>query len=373
MITITDTLKIQPDNDAFAPLLFLTNEDTNSICTDLSKFLFFDIETTGFSARSTVCYLIGCVYRNGQQWQYTQWFSELPEQEPEILQAFFEHLNHYTYLVHFNGEGFDIPYLKERCRLLGLQHDFNNVTSIDLFRYAKAASKLLDLENYKQKTIERFLGICRTDTMSGGDLIAVYQKYVADRLLNAHPDAALLLLHNHDDICALPALSGITAYAAMTRRSALLTNMAVQDKTDIIFTLTLPFAVPVPAACGQPPFCFTVSGNMLHLRVQMYTGELKYFYPNYKDYYYLPAEDCAIHKSVGTYVDKNFRTQAKAANCYSKKRGTFLPQTGLWESPSFKMDYHNALTYFEADDNFFADHTRQCTYAMNVIRTLCPC
>ena len=104
----------------------------------------------------------------------------------------------------------------------------------------------------------------------------------------------------------------------------------------------------------------------------MYMGELKYFYPNYKDYYYLPAEDCAIHKSVGTYVDKNFRTQAKAANCYSKKYGTFLPQTGLWESPSFKIDYHDALTYFEADDNFFADHPRQCTYAMNVICTLCP-
>ena len=40
---------------------------------------------------------------------------------------------------------------------------------------------------------------------------------------------------------------------------------------------------------------------------------LKYFYDNYKDYFYLPKEDTAIHKSVATYVDKDFRQKAKTA------------------------------------------------------------
>ena len=33
----------------------------------------------------------------------------------------------------------------------------------------------------------------------------------------------------------------------------------------------------------------------------------------------------AVHKSVGTYVDKAHRRPATAADCYIKKTGTFLP------------------------------------------------
>lgn len=42
------------------------------------------------------------------------------------------------------------------------------------------------------------------------------------------------------------------------------------------------------------------------------------YYPNYKDYYYLPAEDIAVHKSVGTYVDRRCRRQADALNCFTR-------------------------------------------------------
>ena len=41
--------------------------------------VFFDIETTGFSPRSTALYLIGIVYYKNNTWNITQWFSENPK------------------------------------------------------------------------------------------------------------------------------------------------------------------------------------------------------------------------------------------------------------------------------------------------------
>ena len=36
-----------------------------------------------------------------------------------------------------------------------------------------------------------------------------------------------------------------------------------------------------------------------------------------KNYYYLPEQNCAIHKSVAAYVDKSRRTAATKNTCYT--------------------------------------------------------
>ena len=56
----------------------------------LSDLLFFDIETTGFSARRNRLYLIGCLYREADGWKLVQWFADRKEAEPELLSAFFD-------------------------------------------------------------------------------------------------------------------------------------------------------------------------------------------------------------------------------------------------------------------------------------------
>ena len=91
---------------------------------------------------------------------------------------------------------------------------------------------------------------------------------------------------------------------------------------------------------------------------------------NYKDYYYLPEEDTAIHKSVAFYVDKNYRTKAKAATCYSKKTGCFLPQHQVVVSPYFKLEYHDKITYFELTDEFIDNETDVKAYVMHVLSLL---
>lgn len=377
MIIINKPLAEQYQSTCFSGLSALLSRPVPEL---MNQLLFFDIETTGFSSKNTICYLIGVVFHHGNLWQYTQWFARTPKEEPEILNAFLSFLKEFQYLIHFNGDGFDLPYLAGRFRQLGISGSFEGIKSIDLFKHAKAVKNLLKLENYKQKTLESFLGLPRTDAFSGGDLIPVYQQYAANTLLNndTHCAPECLLLHNHDDICSLPRLSMLLGYSAIAVPSFDCRQIQIQDTTDYsgvpvkdaLFTLQLPSALPVPVSYGKEPFYLKAFDDTLKLRVRMHTGELKYFYPNYRDYYYLPKEDRSIHKSVAFYVDKNFRTQAKAANCYSKKTGMFLPQMTETETPYFKIDYHDTITYFEAEEAFFNDKHRVKAYLSDVISWL---
>ena len=68
---------------------------------------------------------------------------------------------------------------------------------------------MLGLENLKQKSIERFLGIAREDKYNGGQLIEVYGEY-----LQTHSELLkhLLILHNEDDLKGMPQILPILAY-----------------------------------------------------------------------------------------------------------------------------------------------------------------
>ena len=68
--------------------------------------LFFDIETTGFSADTALVYLIGCVWYQEGSWNLAQWFADSKEAEKEILAAFFSWAGKFSTLVHFNGDTF---------------------------------------------------------------------------------------------------------------------------------------------------------------------------------------------------------------------------------------------------------------------------
>ena len=76
---------------------------------ELENTVFFDIETTGFSARSSHLYLIGLAYYTGEnQFISIQFLAEQKEDEPALLYEFFNFIKDYKNIVHFNGNGFDI-------------------------------------------------------------------------------------------------------------------------------------------------------------------------------------------------------------------------------------------------------------------------
>ncbi|MDO4330643.1 MAG: exonuclease, partial [Lachnospiraceae bacterium] len=85
---------------------------------------------------------------------------------------------------------------------------------------------------------------------------------------------------------------------------------------------------------------------------------------NYKDYYYLPCEDTAIHKSVGEYVAREARIKATAKTCYTRKSGLFLPQlpdAPLWQ-PVFQTEYKAKIAYAAYTEALLSDPGTANTY-----------
>lgn len=338
----------------------------------IDKILFFDIETTGFTAKTSNLYLIGCVYYKEEKWQSVQFLAQNYTDEEEVLTNFFSFSEEYTHLIHFNGNNFDIPYINAKCEEHKLQYSCDKFKGVDIYKRIATYKSFLRLENCKQKTIESFLKIDRDDEMNGGDLIGLYHTYVK----NQDPEIEkLLLLHNHDDIVGLSGVMSILAYSDMFTSKLTVTKVSANyfkdvngnERSELLMTIDLPSEFPIPVSFLYDKCYFAGAAGQAILRVPFYEEELKYFYANYKDYYYLPDEDIALHKSVSSFVDKEHREQAKAANCYTRKFARFLPEWDAIVSPFFKRDYFSNEMFFELTDERRVDRDLFSKYASHVL------
>ena len=77
------------------------------------------------------------------------------------------------------------------------------------------------------------------------------------------------------------------------------------------------FPFPKALDCKQPDGYCKIFPDKLRLCVPVVNDRVKLFYKDYKNYYYLPEQNCAIHKSVAAYVDKSRRTAATKNTCYT--------------------------------------------------------
>ena len=117
------------------------HEEIPDLCQDaLTDQLFdehsiiFDIETTGFSPAASTLYMIGCARRKSNRICIDQFFAEKPEEEAEILAAFFQMLSPYTTIITFNGVGIDIPYLKAKADHYKIPEHFLDFEYLDIFK-----------------------------------------------------------------------------------------------------------------------------------------------------------------------------------------------------------------------------------------------
>lgn len=370
------------------------------------QIAFFDIETTGLSPKASSLYLIGAIYYDSAEgsWILLQWFADNYQSEKPILQSFLDFLENFDFLYHFNGKTFDVPYILHKCQRhaisvsqhnAGILEDTTDNRSIDLLKHVRSLRHALMLDKCNQTALERWLGIQRTDIFSGGDLIPVYSEYMQQRILapeKARELEKVLLLHNHDDLEMMLEICSILSYEEYLLHPEgnpvfqpdALSRAKIDVKQDSI-TITLPITETVPrkvtlCACypktslsslesrenmalSLPTAALTLDKTVCTLTLPLYQGVLKYFYANPKDYFYLPEEDMAVHKSIAEFVEKDFRQKATAATCYTKTEGRFLPSLTPYvrrkkteeapgELPHFFIEYKDKLSFLQLPENF---------------------
>lgn len=337
--------------------------------------IFFDIETTGFSPAYTQLYLIGCARRKGDTVIIEQFFAESKEDEKQILSSFLELLKEYPTIITFNGIGFDIPYLKAKCDAYGLTEDFSSKDYVDIFKIVSSFKFLLKLPNYKQKSLESFLGIHREDTFDGGELVNIYKEYVKNP---TEYQMFSLKQHNYEDVLGMLELIPILSYSnffmggysIVSIEGSTSTSMDGDTQKELIFSLKNDVPVPKRVSFGYKDFYLTCHGPDAKIAVRLYDGELKFFFEHYEDYYYLPEEDTAVHKSVASYVDRDYRKKATASTCYTKKTSLFVPQYDAIMSPAFREKYNDKKSYFELSEDFTDSDIMLRRYVTHILKLM---
>jgi len=162
--------------------------------------LFIDIETDGLSHKNTIV-IIGLIYYESFRsiGKLIQLFNEDYHSEREMLMELIKLINQsdIDYLISFNGNSFDLPFLNARFNHYKIDFVLNRNSNIDLLRLAKANQNTLGIKDFKLKTIEKFVGINRNDIISGKDSIIMYHAYIESR---SEAIKNVILLHNYDDL-----------------------------------------------------------------------------------------------------------------------------------------------------------------------------
>ena len=300
---------------------FQPEYDMRSIC-PLEEMLLFDIETTGLKKETSQVYLIGCAWYENGNWILRQYLTENAGDEYDILQEFTSFAERFRMLVHFNGDSFDIPYLRYKCEYYGIGTAFSALESFDIYRRAKRARHLLGLSSMSQKSIEQFLGIERDDRYSGGLLIPVYFEY---EKTGSEEAEQLLLLHNHDDLQGMLKIMPVLSYTKLLEGAYFFVS-AKEEDDNVVFRYRTEQKLPAVFECRlKEDLLLSGSGGEFHITRKLKKGIAKLPLPNVSDYYYLPEEDRVIHKDVAQFLDRSRRVKATAKNCFVRKEGRFLP------------------------------------------------
>ena len=326
---------------------------------DKEKILYFDIETTGLSRKYCSIYLIGAMYYEDGQWMYVQWFADNYNDEANVIMAFQKFIKDYDCLIHFNGNSFDIPFVKERAEKYNINLDLDRLKSVDIYKDISKLKSILNLPNLRQKALEEAIGIKRTDPFTGGELVEVYKEYVRTK------DEKLiypLLLHNREDVLYMGKITELLSLYDFVRGDFNIKDWTISsykdfdgdERNELIINLESESSNSITnkdISFNNDILSIIIRGNKCQLKIKTFDGTLKLFFDNYKDYYYLPTEDKAIHKSVSQFVDKEHRVQAKASTCYENIEDSFiLCPKNMEIKYVFKDDYKSNNTYIRTSD-----------------------
>lgn len=366
---------IRKMHEAQCPESYLEEADV-----DPARALYFDIETTGLRAATSQLYMIGWAVREGPVWAVTQLMAESYREEKLLLDEFLPVLKKKDTLIEFNGNRFDIPYLKEKYASYKMGDPFEGIRALDIYQQIKPYKTLLGLQRLNQKSIEQFLKISREDRFNGGQLIDVYRSVRSRSAEDMEGAVRALFLHNYEDVLGMIAMTPVLSYAQIVSSRAPAKVRFLdsygrevsdrQSRSGHFLEASFHLDVPVPISFEKDTDSYSVCAvkDSVYVTVPLLRRTMYHYFPDYRNYYYMPEEDMAIHKAVGMFVDTAHRKQATAKTCYIKKEGVFLPQNGEIFQPVFRREWKDNISWFELSDDFLKDNSRLSGWVHSLVK-----
>lgn len=168
-------------------------------------WLFVDIETTGLRPGRNRVTVVGVQHGGPTRRTLSQFFVDNPDEERDVLAATLARIRRARCVVTYNGNQFDLPFLAARCHSHGL--GWISRPRLDLLGILRRSPIWCQaLADLRLQTVMQHVGLVRTDTMNGLDMIRAYRKWV-----HAHDVETrnVILDHNADDVMWLPELASL--------------------------------------------------------------------------------------------------------------------------------------------------------------------
>lgn len=333
--------------------------------------LYIDIETTGFNRQTDMIYLVGLMYIENNELMLTQYLCEKTSDEYELLFRLNMLVTNYNCLIHFNGNRFDLPFIKARMAMYSIHENLSDLVSIDFYTLLRPFKRLLQTDNLKLSSLEALASYVRIDQFNGGDLIALYKLYLdGDKNLMYS-----FILHNEEDMIGLYYMNRFVPMLYYTLKEDMANNFPIIYKESDIefiknsdrFLINIPFKstmniYSVSHSDNENAFSINTSGLLLSLPIE--TNTKKLFFENYKEYYYLEEEDYAIHQSVASFMSKSHRKKATRDTAYIKKEDTFI------KCPLKKKKVTTLLNSKNINNEYIFENVQKSNYCFLTLDTM---
>ena len=253
-----------------------------------------------------------------------------------MLTALSDALDSIRRIITFNGNAFDLPHLHQKYKAFDLMDPLQGKQYLDLMLRLKPISRFLALPSGKLADFAGFLHLAQPDASDEASFR--FHPGAEDKHEASTPNDALYTLE----------CMSLLHYADFLDQGARIREVTT-DEERVIFRLHYPDGFPVGFSVHDSGFHlrFSEDGTVL-LSSRICNGSIRYYHTDVKNYWYLPLEGYAIHKSAAQYVDKSRREKAVRENCYH-----LVPV-----SPAFLQDPAMLDGYLKSVLAYFATYSR---------------
>ncbi|WP_066020243.1 MULTISPECIES: ribonuclease H-like domain-containing protein [Clostridium] len=168
---------------------------------NMDSMVYFDIETTGFDREQDNVILVSLGYcTQSNNFYIKQYFAENLNDEKCVLENLKNDVEKFNIWCSYNGKAFDQPFLEHRMNKYDIAFKSPD-EHFDLYRKIRPYQKQLGLGRCNLKSVEKYIGIDRKDTIDGGISVELYKRYLEDQDENLRK---VIMLHNYEDVLNLP-------------------------------------------------------------------------------------------------------------------------------------------------------------------------
>ena len=237
-------------------------------------------------------------------------------------------------LVTYNGDSFDLPHLRKKYAAYGLPVPFDRRTSLDLYRTLKPLSDICALPSRRLAAYTSLWTGTRAFPEESSAAPA------RDRGIPADSESKISGVSVSAGPAQLPsqylANDARQTFAALAFLPILrfwggaFSVFSVERAGENALCLTLHprDALPIPLSLSAEGISLTARGDLPRLTLSLRNGFVRRYFPDYKNYDYLPAEGYAIHKSVSAYVAAGRKEPAAPETCFA-----LVPAEKLFKDP----------------------------------------